>query len=259
MSNIKYRFIYIYLLLFSISTVVYAQPKSIKISGNVIDDVTHAPIPLATVFVDGTMIGTTADSTGAFTIHVNDIHKSLVASHIGYYPAAITISEISRNIIALKVREQMLEEVVIRDERLRKQDLIKFKVWFLGTDEWGEKAVLLNDSVLWFTEDKEGFKATADGPLLVNLPELGYTVQTELVDFSIRYDRRYNSQVGTILGYFYFKPYPDGKKSDKYEKNREDVYFNSSQHFLRALYNKNLDENGFVESSCLKPCGNFKV
>lgn len=88
------------------------------------------------------------------------------------------------------------------------------------------------------------FKATALAPLLVDLPLLGYRLRIDLVDFTIEYANQ--QSLCNFLGYYYFQPYDDGKLSaKKIEKNRELVYYNSTQHFFRSLYEKKLDQNGY--------------
>lgn len=90
------------------------------------------------------------------------------------------------------------------------------------------------------------FKVTASQPLIVDLPRLGYELQVTQLNFTAEYIAGNAGSV--ILGYFYYQPYDATRKSKikKQQKNRKAAYYNSRQHFFRALYANQLEENGFT-------------
>ena len=105
------------------------------------------------------------------------------------------------------------------------------------------------------------FTAWASEPIIIDMPLLGYELYVDLVRFTTENVRSRNySAAGefdvnirtqcNILGYFYYKPYDNLKKrqAEKIAENRLQVYYNSSQHFLRSFYEDRLEENGYTLS-----------
>lgn len=268
-------------ILLFIPILVYGQNN---ISGIVLDCLTQKPIPFATVYVNGTTKGTITDAQGFFDIDNISFPSTIVISHIGYLPQAkYVVSNSSELLIELQTKVRELSEINITDMSLREKNVRTFESMFLGEDDWGKNAIIKNDSVLtfdisynskkFFVNDsidngiKQGFiknfsewgedslyfiikelstfKASASEPLVIDLPLLGYKLNVDLVDFTIQYigDRAQCD----ILGYFYYIPYDTNRKSKlkKYDKNRRLVYYNSSQHFLRSLYDNKLEQNGY--------------
>jgi len=92
------------------------------------------------------------------------------------------------------------------------------------------------------------FKAWANGPLIIDLPLLGYELYVDLVSFTVQEDQWGWETLCEMLGYFYFKPYDTEKASQikKFEKNRKLAYYGSSQHFLRSWSQGCLRENGYA-------------
>ena len=85
-------------------------------------------------------------------------------------------------------------------------------------------------------------------PLKITLPLLGYDVQFDLIKFSKSFNTEFKGYEIHILGYFFFKPFEQDSriKANKYKRNRLDVYYNSTKHFCRSLYDKKLRENGYL-------------
>jgi CarboxypepD_reg-like domain len=249
------------------------------ISGYVLDKNTHKPIEIATVYVDGSTIGTMTDSKGHFTIKGISFPCHLVVSHLGYETKMTVMDSASLNDCSIFVKEKSisLAEVSIIDKSTREALINLFKSNFLGDDKWGKGAILLNDSTLTFmrdsalinTEAKPNFKnrhlkwsadslyfidvveiinVKAREQLIVDLPLLGYILQIDLVSFS--YFKKNFNTICQFLGYFYFKPYNNvnEKNAAKYERKRQETFYNSSQHFCRSLFKKDLKNNGFVTS-----------
>ena len=255
-----------------------------KISGFVLDSLTQKPLPFATVYVNGTTKGTITDVNGFFNLDNITLPSTVVFSYLGYLPKAqYVVSNSSELLIELQTNVRELSEVNITDMNLREENVRTFERMFLGEDDWGKNAIIKNDSVLMFdlsyndkkvfvndkimnyikrgvyenisewnedslyyiTQELSTFKAYALEPLVVDLPLLGYKLNVDLVDFTIKYigDRAQCD----ILGYFYYRPYDTDSKSKlkKYNKNRRLAYYNSSQHFLRSLYDNKLEQNGY--------------
>jgi len=263
-----------------------------NISGVVIDANTKQAIPFATVYINGTTLGTTTNNDGLFSLSVTNIDCQIVVSHLSYVPKVFLFDDFNElnKKIELVERIVQMDEVNVKGKNLRTKNINEFKMWFLGFDDWGKNAILLNDEALVFSRDREkwgmkiipeiqdgkniflsdrnsvsgdvewatdsseifmnraiNLKASAKEPLKVDLPLLGYTVQIELVDFIVQYASKNGGLQTSFLGYYYFVPYKTEREKDqkKFKKNRQKAYYNSSQHFCRAVYDKKLKENGY--------------
>jgi hypothetical protein len=271
----------LFIILLFIPCFVFGQNK---ISGVVLDSLTQKPLPFATVYVNGTTKGTTTDVNGFFNLDNITLPSTVVFSFLGYLPKAkYIIDSSSELLIELQTNVRELSEVNITDMNFREENVRTFEKMFLGEDDWGKNAIIKNDSVLMFdlayndkkvfvndkimnyikrgvyenisewnedslyyiTQELSTFKAYALEPLVIDLPLLGYKLNVDLVDFTIRYIG--NEAQCDILGYFYYQPYKTDSKSKlkKYNKNRRLAYYNSSQHFLRSLYDDKLEQNGY--------------
>lgn len=208
---------------------------------------------------------------------------ALVVSHLSYAPLSLRIDENTENRLefALQPRNQTLTAVVIQDQNQRQKNLVEFRRLFLGTDAWGRRARIRNEEALVFSRDYErrqvsirsdhmkrklareklsgvkwapdssylsydkavNLKASAKVPLLIELPDLGYILQLDLVSFQSDYKQGRTGH----LGYYFFQAYeePEGKARGRRQRNRERAYYHSSQHFLRALFADSLAENGY--------------
>ena len=279
----------LFLVIILLPFMVFSQNR---ISGIVVENITKQAIPLATVYINGTTVGTTTDSEGTFSISVMGIPCQIVISHIGYEPKILSIENFNEphKKVELFQRIVQMDEVNVKGKNLRTKNIDEFKLWFLGFDDWGKNAILLNDEVLTFSRDRKkwgmkiipdiqdgksvflsdpswvsgdvewakdsseifmnrsiNLKASAKEPLNVDLPLLGYTLQIELVDFIVQYASENGGLQTSFLGYYYFIPYKTEREKDieKFDKNRQKAYYNSSQHFCRSLYDKKLKENGY--------------
>ncbi|CAM1365393.1 SusC-like TonB-dependent outer membrane receptor precursor [Tenacibaculum xiamenense] len=92
--------------------VIIKEPVLKKISGNVKDQ-TGTPLPGVNIIVKGTLIGTTTDFDGNFTLQVPDDATIITASYLGYKTQEITISNKSSFEIVLQEDSSQLNEVVV--------------------------------------------------------------------------------------------------------------------------------------------------
>ena len=222
------------------------------VSGVVCDSLSGEPMPFATVYVNGSTKGTITGNDGRFELRNVRFPSTLVFSFVGY---TTKVLELDADPGALKIKMQTdndLPEVVITDSSEREMYLNYFKTMFLGNDRWGQNATIRNEDIIMFqTAETDSsateFKAWAAEPIIIDLPLLGYELDVDLVDFTVRnIDGR---SVCDILGYFYYKPYSaNERKTARFEKNRKSAYYNSSKHFLSSFYGNRLAENGYILS-----------
>ena len=158
--------------------------------------------------------------------------------------------------------------MLFRSKNLREENLTHFKNRFLGTDYWGRNAFIENDSVLVFRREKvlnnneivlESeilapdsnsilFIVNSKGPLLVNLPLLGYKLHINLIHYKELQTGNDDKYRFHTLGYFYFQPEDESskRKTNRYSKKQLEAWYNSDRHFCHSLFHNQLKENGFI-------------
>jgi len=250
----------------------------ITINGAVIDEEALQPIPYVTIYINETTIGTITNISGRFTIEKVMLPCEIVFSHISYETVVISFDQNSETNINVELKPKVVElgAIEVTDKNRREENLRHFKERFLGTDYWGKHAYFENDSVLISNQlsatEKEKqdhhsillpadssstlFTVNTKGPLLVNLPLLGYRLHINLIHYTEVQtgndkDYRFHS-----LGYFYFQPEEDAskRKTNRFKKQRLKAYYHSDRHFCRSLFADRLKENGYIVfSSVLNP------
>lgn len=268
-------------LFFYTANLLFSQAS---LSGIVVEAGTEVPVPFATVYFDGTTNGQTTNENGQFILALNDIELPavLVVSHVGYQTFTRQVDEATQNLkFALQIQEQVISTVVVQDRNQRQKNLEEFRQLFLGSDEWGQKARIRNEEAVVFDRDylnkklmvrneymrdmlkkanrpnvewaSDGsyvtfdqalnLEARASVPLELDLPDLGYTIRVDLKNFQTVYKQGTTS----YFGHFFFqeKENVNDRLKKRYQKKRERAYYNSSLHFLRALFTGNLAGNGY--------------
>ena len=256
-----------------------------NLTGIVLDSITKQPIQYTTVYINATTKGTITDDKGFFTIKDFSFPAMVVVSHVSYSTKTISLksNNFDNLIISLSPKTYHLTEIEVTDKSLRQKNIDFFKIMFIGSDYWGKNTIIMNDRILTFNIkydylkmllndsikneirwefnksiyecDKDSlyvikkklliFKADARGPIIIDMPLLGYKLQVDLVDFTIQNIENINHC--NFLGYYYFQPYNTHNEfnAKKYERNRQLAYYNSSQHFFSALYKNKLEQNGY--------------
>ncbi len=99
---------------------VFSQVTT-RIRGSVIDAETNEPLPFVNVIFSGTSIGTTTDIEGNYSIESDKATIELKATFVGYDEQLkpVNIGKIQRINFKLAPTQIQLEEVVVREKRLR--------------------------------------------------------------------------------------------------------------------------------------------
>jgi len=231
------------------------------IKGEVRDSQTHQPVEFASIYIDGTTIGTITGMDGKFELTFEDNYKQIVISHVSYQNAVqdIDVNDDSYLTILLMPKQVDIAQITVESVNLKAIHMEYFKKVFLGVDRWGKKAEILNDSVLYFDVDYSEdvfvpgkgpynhFIAKASEPLKVALPDLGYVLTYDLVDFTEKYNKQIDRNSIQLLGYSFFTEMEAKSKSQqkRFYKNRQKAYYNSTVHFMRSLYSGTLGQNGY--------------
>lgn len=235
MSTIKATVLSI-LLVFSLSF-SFSQ----TITGIVLDE-KNEPIIGASVYFDGTTLGTTTDIDGKFFISLkNRINTSLVIRSLGYETYQLqSFYDIPNIKIQLTPKPYQIKEVVIKKDRFsRKQKMKIFKEEFLGNTKAGRSCIIQNenDISLYYNESNNTLYATSEKPLIVVNKHLGYTITTNLVEFNITFNQTSIKREHIKNSLFLVTTlYEDKSNSNpKFNKRRNKSYLGSPLHFIRNL------------------------
>lgn len=230
-----------------------AAAQSYLVNGNVIDAATKAPLVAASVFAQNTTIGTATNSEGVFALRVPNGGYDLVITFTGYETVIkrITAGDSSNSSIhvEMKQKEKAMEEVSIKSSNEVKDGLAKYGTFFLesfiGKTANSLQCSIKNKEALkfYFSKKRNRLKVLASEPLLIENPALGYIIKYTLDSFI----HDYGTQVSSYTGYPLFEAMAtaDVNQATQWKANRLKAYNGSILHFMRSVYNKNLQEQGF--------------
>jgi len=221
------------------------------IRGIVLDEQSGSPVDCASVFFNGTFVGTTTDEKGGFELDVSKYRtRPLYISAVGYYPQVITDfnpAEIQR--VLLKPRVFEIEEVSVVSKSLvrkRKACMRIFEHEFIGNTTNARRCYILNEEDITFNyaSDKDTLKAYARRPLRIQNLSLGYDITYYLERFE--YDR--NNKTVLYTGSIIFNRdmiTDEPNLVKRYDRRREYAYTGSGKHFFRILWSNSFQSSGF--------------
>lgn len=222
------------------------------ITGTVIDKKTSEKVGFASIYFDGTFVGTSSDINGNFKLDIsNNTTMSLTISCIGYY--STTLNEFSTEeplLIYLKPKAINMEEIVVSGKSLVRKKISSlrlFKKEFLGSTINGLSCDIINEEDITFNygSDRDTLKAFALKPIQIINKALGYRITYYLDKFEYCRESKSFLYEGNII---FDEDLALGEKTNKeqYEEKRRNAYLGSRMHFLRALWANNLEASGFI-------------
>lgn len=212
------------------------------LKGRVVEVGSGTPVPFCSVFLPNTTLGISADENGHFEIEIPNGSYEVAIRMIGYETQVFSIQtdNLPKDgfLIYLQIMEVELKAIDVNEDRdwVWYRNLKDFKNYFLGKTQNANSAWIENEKkILLDSDSRRGvLTASAQEPLLIHNPNLGYTLDFELVKFE------YDSRAGSFyyLGYPLFIPDQNLSKSkaSRIEKNRKNAYYGSLQHFISSLY-----------------------
>lgn len=236
------RFYYIIcLLLFSL--ISFSQTT---LTGKVISEDTNMPVASASIYFNNTSFGTTTNELGEFSLALPNLaNLELIVSSVGF---EIIVYKIQANeinghsyIFKLKKKEALLQSVLILSDATRRKYLKLFKDNFLGITEEAASSSITNLDAVYFTRpenEKNGFKAYSDTPLIIINKRLGYKISFQLQEFY------YNETNGSTF-FYGFTRYEELGDKKRWIKNRRKVYYGSTLHFFRSLISNTLEKEAY--------------
>lgn len=237
-------------LLFSLILFLGTAGYSQVIKGITLDAETKERIPFAAVYFNGTLVGTTSDEDGAFELDITKFaSKPLTIRAMGYETRVLESIQTEESfIIYLTPRLFEIEEAEVQTKNLgkkRKAYLKLFKREFLGTSRNQKDCVILNEEDITFNyeSDNNKVKAYTRNPIRIYNGALGYEITYFLDKFE--YDK--NNSTLSFEGDVVFNEDLAKKQTtdESYTSRRKHAYLGSCMHFFRALWDNNLEMNGF--------------
>lgn len=227
-----------FLIFFSGTLFFYSQTISGKIQTE-----SGSPIPDVNVYLDGTKVSTVSTTDGGFQLDIQGQKSgNLIFQKDTYETSIFPLDKAigkSVKVIINKVSE--IEEVVIipYTEQAYKDFINYFLDQFIGFDR--DDIRIKNQRTLKFSYDQKNqfLKVKAPQTLIIENKKLGYTIQYNLINFQGDFKAKSTSYLGTS----FFKETSFRKEI---VLNRMNAYKGSMMHFLRSLYNNELEKEGFI-------------
>ena len=206
----------------------------------------------ASVYVDGTTIGTVTDNKGYYILTLpSTINSVLVFSYFGYFSNYQNITKESNKINSVLIEDikELKEVIVERSPFSRKQMLQLFKEQFLGINRAGSNCIILNEDELYFSYDNDKFifKAYSDTPLIINNNYLSYKVNFQLVDFECVF-YKFSIKSSDIMSSLYAGTsfFSEINNKATFLKRRRKSYEGSSLQFFRNLVTNTWGKDNFI-------------
>jgi hypothetical protein len=238
------------------------------VSGYIMDKNSRSRISFATVYINGTYVGTSTDQNGFFTLDISKkASMPLTVSALGYYSVTLGYySTDTLNQIYLTPKVFELSEVVVTgkgDAGRRKENLSRFRNDFLGTSTNSKNCEIINEDDIRFSFDPSTgiFKAFSVNPIKIINKNLGYKIIYFLDKYEFIYPLK-GPVSGSIIGNYQFIEDTLRNKSSlkRIEERRKFAYLGSRMHFFRELWRNNLVSAGFeMKDSLSRKIGYKKI
>lgn len=216
-----------------------------SVTGRVYRGTGDTVVANAVVYYSGSMNGgTQTNAKGEFDLVARSAQIPIVVSCVGYYSSTVYYKEGQPLIVRLKPKEEMLNEVTITVDGMKREDEVAlFKREFLGVSSYALSCVITNiDEVnLHYNKKTRTLTASCYEPIIIENKKLGYTVNYYLNKFERE------PKVVSIFGTYIFKDNisPADKNYKRILENRADAYYGSRMQFIRGLWNHTLDKTPF--------------
>jgi hypothetical protein len=221
------------------------------IHGTVIDKSTNSKINFASIYINGTSIGTYSDQNGSFELDITKYGSlPLTISALGYYSVTLTDFITEKNLeVYMTPKTFVLNEVVVSAKSLikeRKANLKLFRNQFLGTSANGQKCVITNENDISFDyySSRDTLKAFASKPIIIYNNALGYKITYFLDKFE--YYKKSKSFLYKGSAFFTEDMADEMTQKKFFDKRRKSAYLGSRSHFFRSLWTNTLKSNGFI-------------
>lgn len=242
------------LLIFFLSCCLFGQAQNnyFYVTGTVLNAETAQPLQGASVFAQGSTLGTATDALGNFKLALPQGGYDLIISFSGMESESkrVSASEPSANLLfKLKQKENDMQEVAVVATTEVKDGYAKYGEFFLnefiGQTNNSMQSIITNPEILkfYFSRKRNRLKIMAAEPLHIENKALGYKITYALDSFTHEYD----SHVSLYTGYPLFTEMEttDAAQTQQWAQARNEAYTGSLLHFMRSLYQQQLKKDGF--------------
>jgi len=225
-----------------------AQTPGSTLTGRVLDAKTGEPLPFASVYINNTSRGTTADSSGNYRLtNVPPGNQELIGSLLGYQTLRqpLRLTDARPRQINLKLdpgQALAVVNVTARRSRLWQRQFREFSREMLGSRPQARQCQIMNPGVLSFQSENGHLLAQAAEPLVIINDALGYRLHYDLLHFDL-YRGRMN-YAGTVR--FEELTPTDVRQRTQWQRSRERAYQGSIQHLLVSLLNGTHGRAGYT-------------
>lgn len=232
-----------------VSPDLFAQPNMVAVlSGEVLDDETGVPLFGAHVFIAKSMIGTTTNKNGEYTLTgvptgAHRLYVSMLGFEDDFLDLMLRTSKAYSFNFRLKPSVIEIGEIVVEAERDKnwKKRLEKFTRLFIGETPNALETKILNPEVLDFESRRGSLTAVAAEPLIIENKALGYRIQYFLRDFESTPNRvQYDGE-----GLYEEMDPENEEQAARWEEKRRMAFMGSFRHFLLALISGRTEAQGF--------------
>jgi len=244
--------------LLSIFFFVYAfLSASQTISGRITSLDGNEPVKYANIFLSGSLIGTTSDLDGKYSLKLNSKGKfQLVVSCVGYEDFIEEIEFDGNELIldiALKPDIKELKEIAVNPDTSNwKRNFDSFRDLFLGRTMNALKTEIKNprDVFVFYDHVENGLYAHSKKQLTIKNEALGYTIHYLLKEFQMDYNTGQFKSFG--IPRFEESKTTSKRLNRKWSRERKRAYQGSFQHFLNGLQKNSFAEEGFIVQELFK-------
>ncbi len=224
------------------------QLFSQNIVKGIVEDENSKPIAQAIVYVDGSTIKSNTNNQGEFTLDLPNGQYNLIVRADLFENFILGINSLDNKYYTIKLEPEVINLQETTVQVISKADWLyyynTFLKLFLGSDKASQQTKIINSKDLRFRYDKQSkvLTATSKNPLIISNDYLGYDIEYDLIDFNVNYQTNYALTLGTAL---FTEKKTKSSPSKKWIKNREKAYLGSINHFIKSIYDNQLEENGY--------------
>jgi len=214
------------------------------ISGKVYRAGTDSIVAHASIYLGGTLTGTTSNKQGEFRLAVLAGKIPLVVSCVGYYSTVIDNYSQSQMLkVYLKPKINELRGITINGNQSKSREAMErmFVREFIGTTKNAAGCTILNmdDIELNYNRKTATLTAFCDNAIEIENKRLAYHISYYLDYFKQR------DGTTSYDGHFIFKDKVTNDNRNSINRNREDAYDGSRMQFIRALWHNTLGDHYF--------------
>jgi hypothetical protein len=220
------------------------------IKGTLHDKSDNQVISFASIYINGTSVGTNSKPNGYFELDISKYSSlPITVSALGYFTLTLTDYSVEKPMeIYLSPKTFELNEVVVagKSSNERKANLKLFRNQFLGSGYNGQNCVIMNEDDIIFkrSASHDTLKAIASKPITIVNNALGYKIDYVLDKFEYCWKTKSFLYEGSA--HFVEDMAAALTHKNFFEKRRKNAYLGSRSHFFTSLWTNSLKSNGFI-------------